>query len=160
MQRLKHAFVGLLCGALTGAIVLGFGGRLMMRLISLLTGNPLEFSASGSLEVIAFGAIIGSAAGVVYYLIEKFLPANGWLKGALFGLLLFAVISVAQLPSVERSAAAFANFTALVAALFGLVFMIFGLSLAATMKVAGLFVEGQFRLRRIFRASPPQSLPR
>lgn len=133
-QQARQAFVGLLCGAATGAVVLGFGGRLAMRAISLLTGNPQEFSLSGSLEVVAFGAIIGSAAGAVYALIEKFPPANCWLKGSLFGLLSFAAIGVAQLPSVERSAAAFANSAALVAALFCLVFVIFGLALAAAMK--------------------------
>lgn len=160
MQRAKHVFIGLLCGAVTGTVVLGFGGRMMMRAISLLTNSPTEFSADGSLEVVAFGAIIGSVAGAVYAMVEKFLPGQFWLKGILFGTALFVFVSFAQLPSVKQSAAAFANFTALIASLFGLVFLIFGLSLAAAMKAVGLLRGKHYRLKRVFRASPLQSLPR
>lgn len=152
MQFVKQIAIGLLCGAATGAVVLGFGGRLMMRAISLLTDHPTEFSSGGSLEVVVFGAIIGSAAGAVYSLIDHFLPGNTWLKGSLLGLHCFIVVSVAQIPSVERSASAFANFTALIVILFGAVFLLFGLSMAAAMRVASRMLENHDRLKRAFQS--------
>ena len=49
----------LVLGAGLGALILGGGGRLAMRGITLWEGRPHQFSARGTLTVLGFGAAFG-----------------------------------------------------------------------------------------------------
>lgn len=52
-------------GLAVGTLVLGLGGRLLMRAIALATGGSEGFSVGGSLEVVAVGAFYGTVAGAL-----------------------------------------------------------------------------------------------
>lgn len=62
----RAAVAGMLCGAL----VLGVGGRILMRLIAIATHGSPGFSFGGSLEVLAAGAFFGLLGG----LMQPFVP--------------------------------------------------------------------------------------
>lgn len=63
----RSAFLGLLLGAL----ILGIGGRLVMRLTALIANQPGGFSLGGSVEVIATGAFFGLLAGLILPIFGK-----------------------------------------------------------------------------------------
>lgn len=52
-------------GFVVGAILLGVGGRALMRVVALATGASSGFSVGGSLEVLAAGALYGTLAGLL-----------------------------------------------------------------------------------------------
>lgn len=60
-----------LAGAVTGALVLGLGGRVVMRLAALIAARTPGFSWGGTLEVIAAGAMFGAAGGLAWVVIAR-----------------------------------------------------------------------------------------
>jgi len=115
---------------MAGAVVLGAGGRMVMRALAVIAEREVEFSFGGTIEVIAFGAIIGSIAGAAFVAIKKYLPGPAPLKGVLLGLLTFLTLAIVRVPSVERSAAAFEGFLSLMVLMFGAMFLLYGIALA------------------------------
>jgi hypothetical protein len=123
-------FIGLFCGMMAGAVVLGVGGRMVMRALAVIAEREVEFSLGGTIEVVAFGAITGSIAGAAFVAIKKYLPGAQPLKGMSFGLLVFLALAIVRLPSVERSVAAFDGFLSPIVLMFGAKFLLFGIALA------------------------------
>ncbi len=71
-------------GALVGLVVLGIGGRLLMRVIAHMEHRPVfVFTLAGTLTVVFAGAISGLLAGFIYYLARRFIR-KPWLRTALF----------------------------------------------------------------------------
>ena len=93
-------FIGLFCGMMAGAVVLGVGGRMVMRALAVIAEREVEFSVGGTIEVIAFGAIIGLIAGAAFVAIKKYLPGPAPLKGMSFGLLAFLLNFIPSVGSV------------------------------------------------------------
>jgi hypothetical protein len=123
-------FIGLFCGMMAGGVVLGAGGRMVMRALAVIAEREVEFSFGGTIEVVAFGAITGSIAGAAFVAIKKYLPGSTPLKGMLFGLLAFLAMAIVRTPSVERSVAAFEGFLSPIVLMFGAVFLFYGIALA------------------------------
>jgi hypothetical protein len=74
-------------GALAGLVVLGVGSRLLMRVIAHREHRPvMVFTVPGTLSVLFAGAVAGLAAGLVYYLLRRFVRAS-WIRTALFVLI-------------------------------------------------------------------------
>jgi hypothetical protein len=74
-------------GALTGLIVLGAGGRLLMRVIAHREHRPaMVFTVPGSLTVLFAGTVAGLAAGLIYYLLRRFVRAS-WIRTFAFVLI-------------------------------------------------------------------------
>ncbi len=127
-QRIKRLTAGLLAGVILGTFVLGIGGRLIMRIIALIGGVTPGASLGGSLEVIAFGSLTGILAGAGYTLIRRILPGKAWLKGTLFGLLIYVLLLVIPFDS-KLAAQGFPQLTMLIHLLFGVLCVVFGLGL-------------------------------
>ena len=71
-------------GALVGLIVLGIGGRLLMRLVAHIEHRTLfVFTPEGSLTVVFAGTVAGLLAGLIYYLTRRFLR-QPWLRTLVF----------------------------------------------------------------------------
>jgi hypothetical protein len=71
-------------GALVGLIVLGIGGRLVMRLVAHLEHRDLfVFTPRGTLTVVLAGTAAGLVAGLIYYLTRRFLH-QPWLRTLVF----------------------------------------------------------------------------
>jgi hypothetical protein len=74
----------LIRGALVGSIVLGIGGRLLMRAIAHMEHRPLlVLTVQGTLTVVFAGTVAGLFAGLIYYLTRRFL-SRPWLRTAVF----------------------------------------------------------------------------
>ena len=81
----------LLLGAATGALFLGAGGRLVMRLFALATGRFPTFSVGGTLHVILAGTIAGAVGGLILFALARWLPKRLWLRGLIFSAVCYVV---------------------------------------------------------------------
>ena len=70
-------------GTLLGLIVLGIGGRLLMRVIAHMEGRVPAFSPGGSITVVFAGTVAGALAGLIYYLLRRFVH-KPWVRTAAF----------------------------------------------------------------------------
>lgn len=120
-----------LVGTAAGGLLLGGGGRLAMRGVTLLAGSRPGFSVGGTLEVLAFGAIVGAVAGALYPWVRRVLPAATVVRGLLLGILTLVALALLRVPSVVRSASGFPNLQVEVLLVFLPTFLLFGLALAA-----------------------------
>jgi hypothetical protein len=70
-------------GTLLGLVILGIGGRLLMRVVANLEGQAPMWTVGGSVTVAFYGAVSGAFAGLVYYLLRRFVN-KAWLRTASF----------------------------------------------------------------------------
>ncbi len=124
-------------GALTGVLVGGIGGRIVMRISALVAGESArgaitdngdrvgDFTIEGTLEVLANGLIFGVVGSVVWILSEPWLQRYGRHVGLSFGILLFALAGTETIVADNRDFAILdpAWFNVL---LFGLLFFAYG----------------------------------
>jgi hypothetical protein len=123
------AGAGLLAGAASGLVLLGAAGRMAMSGLALLAGQPLRWSLGGTLEVVAFGGLLGAPLGALYALLRRRAGRPSLVLGAAYGLLALAAC-VAVPPPAARSAFTGSGSPWLpVLALFGLVFAGYGVLL-------------------------------
>ena len=116
-------------GALLGALILGVGGRSLMRLIAVVAGITTGFSWGGSWEVVLLGVITGALAGLFYPLYKEILPIPSWAGGLLYGAIIFGIFLL--LPIGGKGAArGFPELLWLTYTGFGFLFLVFGLTLA------------------------------
>lgn len=73
----------LLRGALLGLLVLGIGGRLLMRVIAHMEGRVPAFTLPGTTTVVFAGTVAGLLAGLIYYLLRRFVR-RPWIRTATF----------------------------------------------------------------------------
>lgn len=66
-------------GGVFGAIILGIGGRLLMRVIAHMEGRVPGFTVGGSLTVVFMGTVAGLFAGLIYFLLRRFVQ-RPWLR--------------------------------------------------------------------------------
>ena len=99
----------LTAGFIAGTLVVGFGGRLVMRVLAATSGTTAqgrttdageqvgEISLGGSLSFFIFaGILIPLVSSLVFILLRRILPQQAWLAGLLFGLLLLATFGVSD----------------------------------------------------------------
>ena len=71
-------------GAIVGAIFLGVGTRIAMRLFALLEGREPGWSFGGSMTVVFMGAVFGTFGGVLLWLGRRYFKRSPLARGALF----------------------------------------------------------------------------
>jgi hypothetical protein len=72
-------------------MILGVGGRVAMRGIAVVGGQPGGFSFGGSSTVVFLGAVAGAAGGLVFAGLRLLLPRHQILQAALFWIFLVLV---------------------------------------------------------------------
>ena len=133
LLNIKKSAIGLGCGLIFGFLILGIGGRLLMRLIAMLAHVKPDLSFGGTLEVIAFGLLVGLPSGLIFVWIGRFIPGGHLLKGSIYGVLVFLVIVL--LPGEAMKAAlGFRELLPVTVAMFAALFTVFGIVLAKTVK--------------------------
>ncbi len=73
----------LIRGTLLGLIILGIGGRLLMRIIAHMEGRTPVLTFPGSVTIVFAGTVAGALAGLIYYLLRRFVR-NSWLRTGAF----------------------------------------------------------------------------
>jgi hypothetical protein len=72
----------LIRGTLLGLVILGVGGRVLMRIIAHMEGR-VPVLTLGSLTVVFAGTVAGAFAGLIYYLLRRFVRIP-WVRTAAF----------------------------------------------------------------------------
>lgn len=99
----RDDMIAVAAGALSGALLLGIGGRLAMTALPLITGGRPSFSWGGSFEVVLLGAIYGLAGGGVLAYLRRRSPGGVLRRGLLLGAVMLAAAWATS--SVGRSTA-------------------------------------------------------
>jgi hypothetical protein len=85
----RDARLALLAGGVTGVLVLGIAGGAAMAAVAFITGNPLNLSLMGLLEVAVVGMLVGAVGGILLVVVRRIRRAAGLTRGALVGATLF-----------------------------------------------------------------------
>ena len=132
----------LFLGAMLGALIIGGGGRVVMRLLALLIDRPTGFSIGGSLEVVAYGAFLGLGGGLIKFASKS--VGRGKMGGVFVGLMSYG-LALGTLPNhIAQTAAPFADRMWLVHGLFGATFIAFGVILSIATSTS-LFAKATYR---------------
>lgn len=115
-------------GAVWGALILGVVGRAAMAVIALVSGQSVNLSLRGTVQVIVLGALAGVVAAPVLMLLRNLLPARRPLRVLLLALVLFAVTWFAPRPPVSTAGSATSPLAPTLVAI-ALVLIAFGLTL-------------------------------
>ncbi len=73
----------LLRGTLLGLVILGIGGRLLMRVIAHMEGRIPAFTPGGSMTVVFAGTVAGTLAGLIYHVLRRFVRRS-WVRTTAF----------------------------------------------------------------------------
>jgi hypothetical protein len=130
MSTFRRLIVGALAGAMFGALFIGLGGRMVMRLLAVAIAREPAFSFGGSLEVIAYGAIVGLVSGGAFGLARPILPERRWFGGLLLTMITYAGTILTLPAHIAETARPFADRMPVVLLLFGVCFLLFGLATA------------------------------
>lgn len=130
MKRLLPFLASAALGALLGAILLGAGGRIIMRLLTLHDGREPGFSLGGSAEIVAYGAIVGLLSGAAYGALPGRWKKHWVLVGAAWGGLSYLAALLTLPAHIAQTAAPFRDIMVFVHLAFGGSFLAFGLALA------------------------------
>ena len=125
---------GLMSGLIAGFAVLGIGGRIAMRLVSIAEGQPSRFTARGTFGVLMVFSVIGIILSVPFATFQGYLGSSNLRKGATFGLLLMLVIVwvMPLLPLLAGARADELSFASIVArTLFSALFFGYGVTVAS-----------------------------
>ena len=126
------AYIMLLSGVI-GALILGLGGRLLMRGVAIMARGTGGFSWGGSLEVVTLGFLIGITAGTGYGLLLKYFQRSPILLGLAFGVFCYLIIIL--LPIDGKGAInGFPELRIHVIIAFGLLFLGYGVLTALAVK--------------------------
>ena len=97
-------------GALVGAVFLGIGGRIAMRIFALMEGREPGWTLEGSLTVVFMGAVFGTIGGFLLWLGRRWFKRSPMARGALFWIPLTALFLRGLSPLTGNSLAAFLPF--------------------------------------------------
>lgn len=118
--------------ALIAGIVLGVDGRIVMRLVAVEAGVPGAFSPGGSLEVVAFGAMLGAPLALLFW---RVLPRLAWpfpAAGLSFGGVVIGALTLLPPPAARSALAGTADTPLITGGLFALLFLLWGAVLELT----------------------------
>jgi hypothetical protein len=74
----------LVTGIVAGALFLGVGGRMVMRVVAIAEGRVPTWTPEGVVAVTLFGTGFGILGAVIHLLLLKFIPARKALRESLF----------------------------------------------------------------------------
>ena len=97
-------------GAAVGAIFLGIGGRIAMRIFALMQGREPGWTFEGSLTVVFMGAVFGTIGGFLLWLGRRWFRRSPVARGAIFWIPLTALFLRGLSPLTQDSLTAFLPF--------------------------------------------------
>lgn len=135
IDYLRRVLIGGVAGGVAGLLVGGVGGRAVMALIALLSGDAVQFNAGATEQMIAEVTYRGMGVGILYGLIRAQLPGPAPRRAVIFGAALVGIMLALVLATNWK--AEFARTPiALGLTLFGALFFLYGVATEAV--AAGL----------------------
>ena len=113
--------------AILAGVLLGTAARLAMRVVVWLAGSTGGFSRGGSVEIVVFGALLGTPVALAIFTVRQW---RGWQHpwvGVWTGIALYLAAVARPSPSAQSALATSPVPGWQIVLLFGLVFVIFGL---------------------------------
>ena len=126
---LRGELIRALGASCLSGLLLGVAARVTMRFVAREAGVSANFSLGGSLEVVAFGTMIGAPVAMLFFGIRPRLPVRRPWPGLLWGLSLFGILTAAPPPAAQSALAATPDTSAATALAFGVLFVTWGLAL-------------------------------
>lgn len=120
------AAAGLVCGL----VVLGLGGRVMMRVAALAAHRPVHFGAGATAGILLIGGVLGIIGGLGFGFLQRALPGRAVVKGLLYGTLFFAVVVPLQPAPIQAEITELRSIWSIVIPLFWALFLAFGVGVA------------------------------
>jgi hypothetical protein len=71
LKFLRSLLPSVVVGAIVGLVVLGIGGRLIMRIIAHWEGRVPVLTPSGTFTIVMMGTIAGTAAGIIHGILQR-----------------------------------------------------------------------------------------
>ena len=143
-DALRTLACALTAGFVAGLLVVGFGGRLVMRVLAATSGTGAqgrftdagervgEITLGGSIGFFIFaGLLIPLASSIVFIPLRRILPRTSWIAGSLFGLLLLATFGVSDPLSPDNVDFVILSPTWLAVTLVCLTALLFGVTFSA-----------------------------
>jgi len=128
-QIFGYILLGILAGLISGTLILGIGGRLMMRTMAIISGLSGGFSWGGSLEVVMLGALIGLCSGAFMGINFPFSYLNRIIWGMLHGILAYLMVIILPIDG-KGAAQGFPDLQLTIHILFGGLFLLHGIGMA------------------------------
>jgi len=128
MIKVKKLLLDSLLATLIGGLVLGIGGRVLMRLVAVFAGGETGFDWGGSFEVVAFGALVGLVSGIFYHLLLKGRFKSRMLESVILGLGTFVILSYLPIEGKYAIEAYKTDIWFPIVAGFALLFFLFGMA--------------------------------
>jgi hypothetical protein len=141
LLALRAMGVGMVAGLAAGFVAGGIGSRLAMKIVAIVAGadargritengNAIgDFTASGTIFLLLFGAMLGTIGGLLYMALRPWLASAGRWRGVAFGVILLATIRAGTIDSENFDFTRF-GIPALNVALFAALPIVFGLLVA------------------------------
>lgn len=86
---MRPVWIRLFGFAIIASLVLGTAGRAVMRFVAWESGEAAGFSLGGSVDVILFGALVGTGVALGFWLVRPHIPLPAPWLGVILGLSLF-----------------------------------------------------------------------
>jgi hypothetical protein len=131
-------------GVVAGVLVVGLGGRLVMRVLAATSGDLVqgaetdageavgEITFGGTLGFVVFaGIFVPVATALMFVPVRRLFPAQAWMAGLVVGVLLLGSIGVSDPLSPENSDFAILRPRWLAVSLVGATALLYGLTFAA-----------------------------
>ena len=83
LKFLRSLLPSVVAGAIVGLVVLGIGGRLMMRIIAHWEERVPVLTSSGTFTIVMMGAIAGLTAGIIHGILQRSI-SRAWIRIAAF----------------------------------------------------------------------------
>jgi uncharacterized protein YacL len=92
-MRIRSLLISLLSGAVAGFVIGGIGSRVAMRIIADSIGRFQELSFD-TINVLLVGTIFGTVGGLIFSIVNKFLPRSTFAQGLVLAGVVFGIASV------------------------------------------------------------------
>ena len=114
--------------AICAGMILGAASRIAMRIVALEANGRVGFSIGGSLEVVAFGVVVGAPAAIIFWICRRWRPLPRG-SGLVMSGLLFGILASLPPPAAQRALDATDDTGITTAFIFAAAFIAYGLAL-------------------------------
>ncbi len=144
----RQRLCSLLAGIVSGVMILGIGGKLVLKVMTIIANSPPTLSGEVAANVVYIAVVLGAIAGLLFPFAARPMSAFQGATGAAFGLLIYVAVIPMILTGMRENALVQSDWLPLSVAVFGLLFLGFGIVME--MLGNGLRSLSRIRIEKIF----------